>query len=115
VKPQLLRVKNGEILVNVLQTGDPPRGRVEAIILIEAPAENIWQVMIDCREIPTFVPGLAACRVLDSGQNWEIIRHEAKWIWFLPKLAYVFRADYEPNRKIDFTRIRGDQRKMKYQ
>ena len=73
---QLLRLEKGEILVNVRQTGDPPRGTVEAMILIEAPAENIWQIMTECREIPNFVPGLKTCQVLDSGQNWEIIRHE---------------------------------------
>ena len=110
---QLLRLKKGEILVNVRQTGDPPKGMVEATILIEAPAENIWQIMTDCRELPNFVPGLKDCRVLDSGQNWEIIRHEVKWIWFLPRYVYVFRADYKPNRKIDFVRIRGDLREMK--
>jgi ribosome-associated toxin RatA of RatAB toxin-antitoxin module len=112
-KTQLLRLKKGEILVNVRQKGDLPRGMVEAVILIEAPAENIWRIMTDCREIPTFVPGLEACRVLDSGQNWEIIRHQVKWIWFLPKFVYVFRADYKPNRKIDFVRIQGDLREMK--
>lgn len=110
---QLERLKNGEILVNVKQVGDPPQGMIEAIILIEALAENIWQIMVDCREIPNFVPGVKACRVLDSGQNWEIIRHEVKYAWLLPKLAYVFRADYQPNRKIDFARIRGDLKEMK--
>ena len=63
---QLQRLKKGEILVNVRQTGDPPRGMVEAIILIEAPAENVWQVMTNCRESPSFVPGLKACQVLWS-------------------------------------------------
>lgn len=110
---QLLRLKKGEILVNVRQTGDPPRGMVEAVVLIEAPAENIWQIMTDCGELPNFVPGLKDCSVLDSGKDWEIIRHEVKWIWFLPSYVYVFRADYEPNRKIDFVRIEGDLREMK--
>lgn len=72
---QQLRLKKGEILINVRQAGDPPMGMVEAIILIEAPAENIWQIMTDCREIPNFVPGLKDCRVLDSGQNNDICRH----------------------------------------
>ena len=110
---QLLRLKSGEILVSVRQTGDPPRGMVEAIILIEAPAESVWQVMTNCRESPDFVPGLKACQVLDSGKNWEKIRHEVKWIWFFPKITYVFRADYVPYRVIDFIKIDGDLREMK--
>ena len=110
---QLLRLKEGEILVEVQQDNDASKGMVEATILIEAPAENIWQIMTDCGKTPDFVPGLKACQVLDSGQHWEIIRHEVKWIWFLPRFVYVFRADYEPYRKIDFVRIRGDLREMK--
>lgn len=110
---QLERLKSGEILVHVKQVDDLPQGMVEAIVLIEAPAENIWRIMTDCREIPKFVPGVKSCRVLDSGQNWEIIRHEVKWIWLLPKITYVFRADYLPNRKIDFASIKGDLREMK--
>ena len=49
----------------------------------------------------------------DSGKNWEIIRHEVKWIWFLPRISYVFRADYQINRRIDFVKIKGDLREMK--
>jgi len=48
---------------------------------------------------------------MESGKNWEIIRHEVKWIWFFPKISYVFRADYKINRRIDFVKIqRGSQR-----
>ncbi len=111
-KTQVLQLKKGEILVSVRQTGNPPKGTVEAVILIESPPENIWRIMTDCREIPNFVPGLAACRVLDSGHNWEIIEHEVKWIRFLPTFTYVFRAEYKPNRKIEFVRVRGDLREI---
>lgn len=110
---QLLRLKNGAVLVAVQQTDEPSKGMVEATILIDAPAESIWQIMVNCHEIPTFVPGLKACRVLAAGENWEIIRHEVKWIWFLPRLSYVFRAVYQPNRQIDFVKIEGDLREMK--
>lgn len=110
---QLLQLKKGAVLVAVQQTDEPSKGVVEATILIDAPAGSIWQIMVNCHEIPTFVPGLKACRVLAAGENWEIIRHEVKWIWFLPRLSYVFRAVYQPNRQIDFVKIEGDLREMK--
>jgi coenzyme Q-binding protein COQ10 len=110
---QLLQLKNGAVLVDVKQADAPSKGMVEAAILIDAPAESIWQIMVNCHEIPTFVPGLKSCRVLAAGENWEIIRHEVKWIWFLPKLSYVFRAVYRPNRQIDFVKIEGDLREMR--
>ena len=110
---QLLQLKSGAVLVAVQQADEPSKGMVEATILIDAPAESIWQIMVNCHEIPTFVPGLKACRVLAAGENWEIIRHEVKWIWFLPRLSYVFRAVYQQNRQIDFVKIEGDLREMK--
>jgi ribosome-associated toxin RatA of RatAB toxin-antitoxin module len=110
---QLLQLKNGAVLVAVQQTDETSKGMVEATILIDAPAGSIWQIMVNCHEIPTFVPGLKACRVLAAGENWEIIRHEVKWIWFLPRLSYVFRAVYQYNRQIDFVKIEGDLREMK--
>lgn len=110
---QLLRLKRGEILVQVRQSGHQHRGWVEAMVLILAPPETLWPIMTDCAEAPTFVPGLKDCEVLDSGQNWDIIRHDVKWIWFLPKFSYVFRAEYNKYKQIDFERIRGDLREMK--
>lgn len=89
------------------------KGWVEALVLIDAPAETIWHFMTDCEEAVAFVPELTGCEVLDSGKNWEIIRHDVKWIWFLPKISYVFRAEYQKNRHIDFERIDGDLRDVK--
>lgn len=110
---QLSQLKNGEILVHVQRSEGQQKGMVEALVLIDAPAETIWKIMTDCPGAPTFVPGLKACRILDSGKNWEIIRHEVKWIWFFPRISYVFRADYQINRRIDFVKIKGDLREMK--
>ena len=58
---QLLQLKSGAVLVDVKQADEPSKGMVEATILIDAPAESIWQIMVNCHEIPTFVPGLKDC------------------------------------------------------
>jgi ribosome-associated toxin RatA of RatAB toxin-antitoxin module len=110
---QLQQLMDGEVLVAVSNADGPSKGMVEATILIDAPVKNIWQIMTDCDEIPTFVPGVKSCQVLSAGKNWEIIRHEVKWIWLLPKLSYVFRASYQENQQIDFVRIEGDLREMR--
>lgn len=109
---QLTKIQNGEILVHLAQTEQQPRGSVEAVVWIDASAESIWRIMTDCEAAPTFVPGLKACRVLESGDNWEVIRHDVKWMWLFPRVAYEFRADYLVNRQITFKRIRGDLREM---
>lgn len=86
---------------------------MEAIILIDAPAEKVWPIMTDCEAAPKFVPGLAACQVLHSGQDWEIIQHDVKWTWLLPEVSYVFLEEYEKNKRIDFERIRGGLRDIR--
>jgi uncharacterized membrane protein len=109
---ELSKLNKGEIIVHVRQSQGGHKGTVEATILIDAPSDRVWRVMTDCDAAPTFVPGLLSCQVLDAGHNWEIIRHETKWVWLLPKVTYVFRADYHDRRQIDFKRIRGDLREM---
>ena len=109
---QFKRLMQGEVLVAVINAEGPSQGMVAATILIEAPVERIWQVMTDCGEIPTFVPGVESCQIMSSGPDWEVIKHEVKWIWLLPKFQYVFRATYQPNKQIDFVRIDGDLKAM---
>jgi hypothetical protein len=50
---------------------------------------------------------------LESGENWERIRHEVKWIWLFPKISYVFLAKYTPKHMISFTRVSGDLKEMR--
>lgn len=87
---QLLQLENGGVLVAVRHAQGPSKGTVEASILIDSSAEYIWQIMVNCAEIPTFATGVKDCQVLASGENWEIIRHDVKWAWLFPKLSYVF-------------------------
>lgn len=110
---QLSQLKDGEIIVYVQRSKGQQKGMVEALVLIDAPAETIWKIMTDCPGAPAFVPGLKTCKILDSGKNWDIIRHEVKWIWFFPRISYVFRADYQIYKRIDFVKIKGDLREMK--
>jgi len=110
---ELARIQDGEILVRLVRSGQQSRGSVEAVVWIDASAETIWRIMTDCDAAPTFIPGLKSCQVLESGDTWEIIRHDVKWMWLFPKVAYEFRADYDLYRQISFNRIRGDLREMR--
>jgi ribosome-associated toxin RatA of RatAB toxin-antitoxin module len=109
---QLLKLKKGQVLLVGHQTGTSSKGMIEASILINAPAKSIWAVIMDCKEVPDFIPGLKACQVLESGENWNIIRQELKLIWFWPRFTYVFRADFKKYDQIDFARISGAFKEM---
>ena len=100
------RLSAREIIVR----SDEAHGRVSAAVLIAAPSEAIWRVMTDCAQALTFVSGLKVCRRLESAPDgtWDIIEHEVKYSWILPRTRYVFRADYLRPHRIHFERVSGD-------
>jgi coenzyme Q-binding protein COQ10 len=85
---------------------------VEAAVLVEAPVERVWEVMVDCARAPEFVPGLRECKVLESAPDHELIRHRVKTSGLLPEVTYTFRADYRRLERIDFQRTGGDLREL---
>ncbi len=106
------RLSGGEVVVQTAAAADPehPRGRVRAAVLIRARPETIWSVMTDCRQTLRFVPGLRYCRRVDGAPDgrWEDFEQEIRYSWFLPTVRYLFRADYDRPRRIDFHRLSGD-------
>lgn len=105
---ELAKLPNGEVIVRTDQSDNKNEGRVQAAILIDSPAQQIWDVMIDCDRAPEFVPGLKSCKVLQRDGDTEIIEHKVKFSWLLPKVTYIFQASYHEFKRIDFKRISGD-------
>ncbi|MEZ5498679.1 MAG: SRPBCC family protein [Steroidobacteraceae bacterium] len=89
-------------------------GRARAAIMIDASPAQIWRIMTDCAAAPEFVPRLTRCTVIEHvpEKGFDIIQHEVRYAWFLPRVRYTFRADYVLNQRIDFRRIGGDLRNM---
>lgn len=98
---------SGDVIV-VDKSGGQSKGRVGAAILIDAPVEQVWNVLLDCRHAPDFIPGLKNCRVLHSEGDTETIEHHVKFSWLIPEVTYTFRANYRVYERIDFKRIGGD-------
>jgi ribosome-associated toxin RatA of RatAB toxin-antitoxin module len=105
---ELGRLVGGEVVVRVDPFGGQKNERVEAAILIDAAAEPIWKLINDCRQTPEFIPGLKSCRVLQQDGTGDLIEHRMQISRLLPEVKYVFRAEYEKNRRIDFKRTSGD-------
>lgn len=87
-----------------------PHGWIRAAVRIGAQPEAVWAVMTDCRQAAAFVPGLKRCRRIGGAANgrWEDIEQEVRYSWLLPSVRYVFRAEYDRPRRIDFHRLSGD-------
>lgn len=105
--PDWSRLSRGEVVVSAGPAGRSHR-TVQAAILLDAPAERIWEVMVDCGGAPEFVPGLRECRVMEQGDGWEVLQHRVRISSLLPQVTYRFRATYRRPERIDFVRISGD-------
>jgi uncharacterized membrane protein len=106
---QTAQLATGEPVVMLAPAPDGDATQIRAAIDIPAPAKAIWSIMTNCAHAMRFVPGLESCRVLerDPKGRWEIIDHEISWMWFLPRIHSVFRADYDPPKRLRFHRIAG--------
>jgi hypothetical protein len=104
------RLASGEVVVATAIDPGRPRGLIRAAVRINAPAETIWNVVTDCREAMSFVPGLKHCRLVDGAPDgsWQDVEHVVRYSWLLPSVRYVFRAVYDRPHRIDFHRISGD-------
>ena len=109
---EVVRMSKGEVLVKIDESGGAEKGRVQAAILIKSPARQIWKVMNDCDGAPKFVPGLKSCKILQHEDHSEVIEHKVKFTWLLPTLTYVFRAEYQEFKRIDFRKVGGELKEL---
>jgi ribosome-associated toxin RatA of RatAB toxin-antitoxin module len=109
---QLERLARGEVVVIADIEASRPEVEVAAAVQIAASPQRIFRTMTDCAQALEFVPHLEVCRVLESAPDgsWQIIEHGVDLSWYLPRMDYVFRAEYEPFRRIRFSHVRGDLR-----
>jgi hypothetical protein len=90
-------------------------GSASATVRIHASREIVWSLITSCPESLRMVPGLEVCDVLETApdQSWQRIRHVMNYSWYVPKLTYVLRANYDPPTKVTIERISGDLRTLR--
>ena len=92
-----------------LDTGGQ-RGRASAMVRIHAQRDVVWSLIKSCAESLKMVPGLVACKVLDTAPDgsWQVIHQVLDYSWYLPKLTYDIRATYDYPARVSIERISGD-------
>ncbi len=83
---------------------------ISASMDVSAPPAMVWSTLIDCEHATRFMPRLISCKILEKGpgDHWEIREHRLKGGLFTPQMRNVFRAEFTPNRKLEFHRVAGD-------
>lgn len=103
--PERAQVLAGDVLVTT--TGDQHGAR--AAIRIAAPPARVFSVMTSCAQALRYVPRLESCRVIEAAADGSHARveHVVKPRWYLPRIRFVFRADYRPPHEVRITNVSG--------
>ena len=104
--------QHGDIDLSVTLDPTAQSGSASASVRIHADRSSIWALLTSCASAVRLVPGLAECTVVETApdHSWQLIRHVVDYSWYVPKLTFVFRADYRYPERISIRRVSGDMR-----
>jgi ribosome-associated toxin RatA of RatAB toxin-antitoxin module len=107
---QRAELAHGGVVVVAEVDSSSSSGEVKAAVQINASPEEIFRTLTDCEQALEFVPHLERCRVLERApdDSWQVVEQDLDYGWYLPRITVVFRAEYEPFRRISFRQVRGD-------
>ncbi len=102
--------QHGDIEVGVVLDAAEQSGQASATIRIHARREVVWSLITSCEDALTLVPGLVGCNVLATAPDgsWQTIQHVLNYSWYVPKLTYVIRANYDRPTRVSIERVSGD-------
>lgn len=79
-------------------------------VLIEAPIEKVYDIVVDYPRYPEFVPGIKACRVRDGRAAKKEVEYELDL--GVRKIKYVLRHEEQRPRRVSWSLVSGDMMKV---
>ena len=103
----LLRLGNGEILLlDAISSESGGSARVQ--VLVQSPAEAVWDVITSCEHSFVFVDGLKHCEVIEDSGHRALVHQVVKKGWFIPKQDFVFESRRTSFRTLHFELVEGN-------
>lgn len=87
-------------------------GAARVSLVMFAPPEDIWAVLVSCPRSFEYVDGMRECEVLEGGLERQRVRQSVKKHWMLPQLDYEIEFLRQPYSSIEFRRVEGDLRQL---
>ena len=81
---------------------------VQGRIVIEAPRERVWEILVDCGASEDIVPQIKSCRVEEIGDGWDVRRHRLSAGLF--SVTAGLRAEYQYLQSVSMQRVSGGMR-----
>ncbi|HEX4152917.1 MAG TPA: SRPBCC family protein [Steroidobacteraceae bacterium] len=104
--------QHGDVDVTVTLDPSAQSGSANASVKIHADRAVVWSLLTSCADARKLVPGLVSCDVIETApdHSWQLIRHVIAYSWYVPRVDFVFRADYRYPDRITLSRVSGDLR-----
>ena len=104
--------QHGDLDIAVSLDAAEQSGSANASVRIHARREVVWSLITSCEEELKLVPGLVSCEVLETApdRSWQRIRHVMNYSWYVPRLTFEVRANYDQPSRVSIERVRGDLR-----
>ena len=101
------RLEAGEVVARETR-GDPQGGSARMQMLVHAPAQAVWDVIVSCELAFHFVEGMQRCEVLEDSGERALVHQVLDRGWLTPRLDFVFESLRRPWERIDFRLVEGN-------
>jgi ribosome-associated toxin RatA of RatAB toxin-antitoxin module len=81
-------------------------------MLVRAPAQAVWAVIVSCELAFRFVDGLQRCEVLEDSGDRALVHQVVDRGWLTPRLDFVFESQRQPWTQIGFRLVEGNVKAM---
>lgn len=78
-------------------------------MLVDAPVERFYEIVVGYERYPDFVPGIRRCRVRDSGGEKQV---EYELDLGIRRIKYVLRHEEQRPRRVSWTLVSGEMMKV---
>jgi ribosome-associated toxin RatA of RatAB toxin-antitoxin module len=82
---------------------------VKKQLLIDAPVERLYEIIVDYERYPEFVPGIRACRIR-PGAGDKYVEYELDL--GVRRIKYVLRHEEQRPRRVTWSLVSGDMMKV---
>jgi ribosome-associated toxin RatA of RatAB toxin-antitoxin module len=101
------RLLAGEIIARETSSDEAgATGRMQ--LLVRAPAQAVWEVIVSCDLAFAFVGGLEECEVLEDAGDRALVHQVVNQSWLIPTYDFVFESLRHHYERIDVRLLEGN-------
>ncbi|MDX1379854.1 MAG: SRPBCC family protein [Xanthomonadales bacterium] len=105
------RLLAGEVVA--LEVDEPPAGgkhggAARMQVLVQAPARDVWAVIVSCELAYRFIDGLRSCEVLEQSAGRALVHQVVDQGWLMPRFDFVFESRRRPYEWIGVSLVKGN-------